>query len=151
MVSRLTNRPRMSMPAAHNVPLKARVWVRLSSPLAVGRQAVRFIRASMPCSIRQLKAAAEPATSQMPMQAATALSASAAVGMPGTASSMPMTAQKTMSCTTRGLVSTWYWGNFEGGGVGGRATGAGGVATVSVMGNSEKQRDYDAEARGAVA
>ena len=72
----------------------------------MGRQAVRFMRASMPCSIRQLKAAAAPATSQMPAQAATARNASAWVGTPGTASSMPMNAQKTMSCTTLGLVST---------------------------------------------
>ena len=85
--------------------LKIRVWVRPNSPRAVGRHAVRFMRASMPCSIRQLKAAAAPATNQMPMQAATARTPSSAVGTPGTASSMPMTAQKTMSCTTRGLVS----------------------------------------------
>ena len=47
-------------------------------------------------------AAAAPATSQMPTEAASATRQS---GRPGVASSMPMTAQKTMSCTTRGLVS----------------------------------------------
>jgi hypothetical protein len=49
-----------------------------------------------------LKAAAALATSQMPMVAGTATCRS---GQPGSASSMPMTAQNTISCTTRGLVS----------------------------------------------
>jgi hypothetical protein len=71
----------------------------------VGRQAVRFMRASMPCSTRQLKAAAAPATSQMPGTGRAPCAALAPVGTPGTASSMPITAQKTMSWTTRGLVS----------------------------------------------
>ena len=71
--------------------------------MAVGRQAVRAMRASICCSTRQLNAAAAPATSQMPTVAA---SSDAPVGgKPGVASSMPITAQKTISCTTRGLVS----------------------------------------------
>ena len=77
-----------------------------SSPRAVGRQAVRFMRASMPRSTRQLNAAAAPATNQMPRLASAMCPHWAPVGMPGTASTMPMKAQKTMSCTTRGLVST---------------------------------------------
>ena len=73
--------------------------------LAVGRQAVRFILASMPFSTMQLNAAAAPATSQMPAQANSASRISAQAGAPGTASTMPISAQNTMSCTTRGLVS----------------------------------------------
>jgi len=65
---------------------------------------VRFIRASIWRSTRQLKAAAAPATSQMPMQATAMCTHWAAVGRPGTASTMPMKAQNTISCTTRGLV-----------------------------------------------
>jgi hypothetical protein len=34
-------------------------------------------------------------------------------GNPGTAKNMPMTAQKTASCVTRGLVSTKYWRQSE--------------------------------------
>jgi hypothetical protein len=70
-----------------------------------GRQAVRRMRASMCCSTMQLKAAAAPATSQMPPQAISASLISAQAGAPGTASTMPIRAQNTMSCTTRGLVS----------------------------------------------
>jgi len=53
----------------------------------------------------QLKAAAAPATSQIPSAAKAAILMSSALGSPGTASTMPMTAQNTISCTTRGLVS----------------------------------------------
>jgi hypothetical protein len=77
--------------------------VLLSWPLAVGRHEVRAILASMPCSTKQLKAAAAPATNQMPTVAARATRQS---GKPGDASNMPMTAQNTINCTTRGLVST---------------------------------------------
>jgi hypothetical protein len=49
-----------------------------------------------------LKAAAALATSQMP---SVAQAASTTSGRPGWASSMPMTAQKTINCTTRGLVN----------------------------------------------
>ena len=77
-------------------------WRRVSSPVAVARHAVRAILASMRCSTRQLNAAAAAATSQIPTVAASAVRHS---GTPGVASSIPMTAQKTMSCTTRGLVS----------------------------------------------
>ena len=94
------------MPRPHKTELKTSVWVFVNSPRAVGRQAVRFMRESICCSTRQLKAAAAPATSQIPMQAARAFKASAAVGTPGTARAMPMTAQNTINCTTRGLVRT---------------------------------------------
>jgi len=92
-------------PAAHRSAENTSACRSLSSPRAVGRQAVRFIFASMPFSTRQLKAAAAPATSQMPMQATTARFTSAHEGSPGTASTMPISAQNTISCTTRGLVS----------------------------------------------
>jgi hypothetical protein len=59
----------------------------------------------MPFSTRQLNAAAAPATSQMPMQASTRAARRPSEGTPGTASTMPISAQNTMSCTTRGLVS----------------------------------------------
>ena len=55
----------------------------LSSPLAVGRQAVRFMRASICCSIRQLKAAAAAATSQMPALAASMVNHSPPRGTTG--------------------------------------------------------------------
>jgi hypothetical protein len=59
----------------------------------------------MPFSTRQLKAAAAPATSQMPRQASTMRCTSRQPGTPGTASTMPISAQKTISWMTRGLVS----------------------------------------------
>jgi hypothetical protein len=56
--------------------------------------------ASMRRSIRQFTAAAEPATSAMPRVAANRVGR----GTPsGVASSMPITAQNTISETTRGL------------------------------------------------
>ena len=94
----------MAEPMAHKMAEKLSVCQLPSSPLAVGRQAVRFILASICCSTTQLKAAAAPATSQMPRQASTARPTSCQSGRPGTASTMPISAQKTMSCTTRGLV-----------------------------------------------
>ncbi len=89
----------------HSAAENTSAWVSLNSPRAVGRHAVRFMRESMPFSTRQLNAAAAPATSQMPMQASRPRCRSAPVGTPGTARTMPMRAQKTISCTTRGLVS----------------------------------------------
>ena len=78
------------------------VAVGVSSPAGRGRQRVRSILASIFCSTRQLTAAAAPATSAMPTVAKKTLSAG---GSPGTARNMPITAQKTISDTTRGLVS----------------------------------------------
>ena len=102
IVSGLTQNHSTALPAAHSRAENASVCARVSSPRAVGRQAVRAILRSICSSIRQLKAAAAPATSQMPSVAAPA---SARSGQPGWASSIPISAQKTMSCTTRGLVS----------------------------------------------
>ncbi len=70
-------------------------------PRTVGRPRVRAIMASNFCSTRQLNAAAAPATSAMPRVAKNMV---AAGGTPGAASSMPITAVKTMSETTRGFV-----------------------------------------------
>ena len=106
MVSGLTHTYKMAEPMAHSSAEKASACVSLSCPRAVGRQAVRFILASMVFSIRQLKAAAAPATSQMPAQATSMRCSAAQSGRPGTASTMPIRAQNTISCTTRGLVST---------------------------------------------
>jgi hypothetical protein len=56
-------------------------------------------------STKQLKAAAAPATNQIPTQAMKPNCTSFHVGTPGTAKTMPMSAQNTMSCTTRGFMS----------------------------------------------
>ena len=104
MVSGLTQTYSTTEPAAHSAAENVSACMSDSWPLAVGRQEVRFILASMVFSTRQLKAAAAPATSQMPAQATPMVSSSAPVGRPGTASTMPMRAQNTISCTTRGLV-----------------------------------------------
>ena len=105
MVMGLIQMYKMAEPATHSAPENSKVWRLDSSPRAVGRQAVRFMRASILCSTRQLKAAAAPATSQIPAQATTMRNSSAADGRPGTAKTMPISAQKTMSCTTLGLVN----------------------------------------------
>ncbi|MNT67387.1 hypothetical protein D3C72_2055230 [compost metagenome] len=56
-------------------------------------------------STKQLNAAAAAETNQMPRQATAIWPNCARVGRPGTASTMPIRAQNTISCTTRGLVS----------------------------------------------
>jgi len=63
---------------------------------------VRAISASIFCSIRQFAAAAAPATSAMPNVPAIRIRQGT---MPGTARNMPITAQNTISETTRGFVS----------------------------------------------
>src|SRR5674476_1231991 len=65
MVSGLTHTYKIAEPAAHRPAEKASVSELLRSPLAVGRQAVRRILASICCSTRQLNAAAAPATNQL--------------------------------------------------------------------------------------
>ena len=105
MVSGLTQTYSTTEPRVHSTLENSKVCTLLNWPLAVGRHAVRLMRASMCCSTMQLKAAAAPATSQMPRQASKASFTWAQLGTPGTASTMPIRAQKTMSCTTRGLVS----------------------------------------------
>ena len=67
-----------------------------------GRPRVRRIRASIFCSTKQLTAAAAPATSAMPIVASRS---SRGGTMLGVARNMPITAVKTISETTRGLVS----------------------------------------------
>ena len=67
---------------------------------------MRAIAASIFCSTRQLNAAAAPATSAIPI---VALNTSPGGGPSGTASSIPITAVKTMSETTRGLVRRQNW------------------------------------------
>ncbi len=104
MVSGLVHSSSTSAPSVHRMAEKASACWLLSSPRAVGRQEVRFMRASIWRSTRQLKAAAAPATSQMPRQASAMCSHWSALGQPGTASTMPISAQNTISCTTRGLV-----------------------------------------------
>ena len=69
MVSGLTVNHSTADPAAQRSAENTSACVSLSWPRAVGRQAVRFILASMPFSTRQLNAAAAPATSQMPIDA----------------------------------------------------------------------------------
>jgi len=94
------------MPSPPNTPENTITWAEEIVPLAVARLAVRNMRASICCSIRQFTANAAAASSQMPMVAATTLPIS---GKPGVARNMPITAQNTASCVTRGLVSTRYW------------------------------------------
>ena len=84
------------------MPAKTSVCSDVSSPLGSGRRRVRAISASIFCSTRQLNAAAAPATSAMPT---VANSTTRAGGKPGVARNMPITAQNTISDTTRGLVS----------------------------------------------
>ena len=97
MVSGLTQKNKITEPAQHKSAEKIRVCVLLSSPRAVGRQEVRFILASICCSTMQLKAAAAADTSQMPKQAIAASRTCVQSGAPGTASTMPISAQNTMS------------------------------------------------------
>jgi hypothetical protein len=117
IVSGFTKKYRMALPRPHSTAENSSVCVWVSSPFAVGRHAVRAIFASIFSSTRQLKAAAAAATSQMPAVANSTRSRS---GQPGSASSMPMTAQKTISCTTRGFVSERYWRSRDGSATAGR-------------------------------
>jgi hypothetical protein len=94
-----------SEPDAPSASENASAWVSVNSPRAVGRHAVRAILRSIWRSTRQLNAAAALATSQIPIVAGNAMRHS---GIPGAANSMPITAQNTISCTTRGLVSAMY-------------------------------------------
>jgi len=102
MVSAFTKCHSSHRPSPPIAPANTTVCSAVSSPRGSGRQRVRFMRASIRCSTRQLMAAAEPATSAMPAVAARSRPGGT---MPGEASSIPITAVKTMSETTRGLVS----------------------------------------------
>jgi len=75
------------------------------SPVAEGRHAVRRILASTACSIRQFTANAAPANNQIPIDPPIRIGHGT---IPGVAKNMPIIAQKTASCVTRGFVSTQY-------------------------------------------
>ena len=75
------------------------------SPRAIGLRAVRAIRESISRSTKQLTANAAPANNQIPIVADNNKRQS---GKPGTARNIPITAQKTASCVTLGLVSAQY-------------------------------------------
>ena len=108
MVSGLIQIYKITEPAIPKTAENNRVCASLRSPRAVGRHEVRFILASMLFSTMQLKAAAAPETSQMPRLAIAAVTTSSIPGTPGTASTIPISAQKTMSWITRGLVRALY-------------------------------------------
>jgi hypothetical protein len=92
-------------PAPPTTPAKTSVSVDVSSPRGSGRARVRAITASSFCSTRQFTAAAAPATSAMPAVAASRRPGGTQLPA-GTARNIPITAQKTISDTTRGLVSS---------------------------------------------
>src|SRR5471030_3116033 len=105
MVSAFVNVYSVHMPAAPSTAENSRICAGVISPRAEGRHAVRRIIASIFCSIRQLMANAAPASSQMP----TVPPINTVQGtIPGVDKNMPMTAQNTASCVTRGLVSAMY-------------------------------------------
>src|SRR5471032_2961456 len=105
MVSAFVNVYSVHIPAPPSNAENSRICADVISPRAEGRHAVRRIIASIFCSIRQLMANAAPASSQMP----TVPPIKTVHGtMPGVARNMPMTAQKTASCVTRGLVNAMY-------------------------------------------
>src|SRR5712691_3233865 len=106
MVSGLTRAYSIHNPVPPIAPANASVSSDVSSPRGRGLARVRVMTASIFCSTRQFTAAAAPATSQMPMVAE---STSLGGTMPGTARNMPMTAQKTINDTTRGLVRLRNW------------------------------------------
>src|SRR6267378_718367 len=101
MVSGLTRVYSIHSPVPPTAPANASVWSDVSSPRGKGLARVRAMTASILCSTRQFTAAAAPATSQMPMVAA---SRSFGGTMPGMDRNMPITAQNTIKDTTRGLV-----------------------------------------------
>src|SRR5580698_4589228 len=93
------------MPRPPSTAENSRICEVVISPRADGRHDVRRIFASIFCSIRQLMANAAPASSQMP----TVPPINTVHGtMPGVDRNMPMTAQNTASCVTRGLVNAMY-------------------------------------------
>ena len=102
MVSRFTQKYSTASPMPPTILANRAVSVEVICPSGKGRARVRAMAESMRCSTKQFIAAAAPATSAIP-------SVPARNGvrgtMPGTASSMPMTAQKTINELTRGLVS----------------------------------------------
>ena len=108
MVSGLTHRYKINIPAPPSRPDSNNTCVGGMVPAAVPRLAVRSILASTCCSIKQLMAKAAAANNQIPTVAQATLDRS---GKPGVARNIPITAQKTANWVTRGLVSTQYWRN----------------------------------------
>ena len=94
------------MPKAPSKIENTIIWYGDSSPVAEGRHAVRRILASTTCSIRQFTANAAPANNQIPTMPPIKTEYGT---MPGVAKNIPITAQKTASCVTLGLVNTQYW------------------------------------------
>lgn len=108
MVKGLTKAYKINEPNAHKTVENIKACASESSPVAVGRHAVRRILASRVFSTKQLNAAAAPATNQIPKQAQKMRSQASNEGKPGMAKTMPIKAQNTMSWITRGLVSALY-------------------------------------------
>src|ERR1700686_890934 len=105
MVNAFVNVWRVHMPTPPSTAENSRICTGVISPRADGRHAVRRIMASIFCSIRQLMANAAPASSQIP----TVPPINTVHGtMPGVERNIPITAQKTASCVTRGLVNAMY-------------------------------------------
>jgi hypothetical protein len=105
IVSGLTQRYSTNIPIPPRAPEKSITCADEIVPVAVARRAVRNIRASTRCSIKQLTAKAAAANNQIPIVPAITFCISGKVGV---ARNMPITAQKTASCVTRGFVSTRY-------------------------------------------
>jgi hypothetical protein len=76
----------------------------LTSPVADARQAVRFILASTFCSIKQFTAKAALANNKMPNEAPIKTDQGT---IPGVAKNIPIIAQKTANCVTRGFVKAY--------------------------------------------
>src|ERR1700757_1110587 len=105
MVNGLTKLYSVHMPRPPITPENTKVCATVISPRAIGRLAVLAIRESISRSTKQLTAKAAPAKSQIPMVAGTT---KCQLGNSGVAKNMPIMAQNTASCVTRGLVSAQY-------------------------------------------
>lgn len=81
----------------------------VTSPVADARQAVLFIFASTFCSIKQFTAKAALAKSQIPHEPPIKIVQGT---IPGVERNMPITAQKTASCVTRGFVKAYKCCHF---------------------------------------
>ena len=84
-----------------------RLRVASARPCAVARRAVRAMRASI--SLLDQAVDGERRAGQQPDADGARRAARASRGRPRCARNMPITAQNTISCATRGLVSAQYW------------------------------------------
>src|SRR5690625_1231365 len=123
------------MPLPPNRPDRLNTCLWLMVPRAVARRAVRAMRASTSCSIRQLMANAAAANNQIPMVAS---NTRRGLGKPGLAKNMPITAQKTANWVTRGLVKTQY---LRSNGLSGKESAAM-ASPMRVVMNSVQANDY---------